>query len=283
MTLNDLVLHPQSRKLADLLAGSLPHGLIVEGPTGIGVRVAAQATAEQAGATTFFIEPKKKLKGEFTVDPLEGSVIIEDIRRLYELTRTKQSEKHVYIIDTGEKSMTLGAQNAFLKLLEEPRPNLHFIIVTHRFDQLLPTIVSRTQRLTLQPITPEQTVALINKLGVADDTKRTRLAFVGRGLPALIKRLADDEKQYEARVAIMVDAKAMLGADTYQKMTIIHRYRDNRAGTLTLLDDMNYQLRTVVRSNTDKKLIGGIERNLEIRERVASGGNIRLHLTSGVL
>ena len=283
MTLDDLVLHSQSRKLADLLVGSLPHGLIIDGPTGIGVRTVAQAMAESAHAATFVIEPKKKVKGEFVVDALEGSVIIEDIRRLYELTRTKQPEKQIYVIDTGEKSMTLGAQNAFLKLLEEPRPNLHFIIVTHRFDQLLPTIVSRTQRLSLQPVTVEQTMGLIGEVGVVDDTKRTRLAFVGRGLPALIKRLADDEKQYESRVAIMIDAKAMLGGDAYQKLSIIHKYRDNRAGALTLLDDMNYQLRTVVRSNPDKKLVGGIERNLEIRDRVASGGNIRLHLTSGVL
>jgi DNA polymerase-3 subunit delta' len=266
-----------------MLASRLPHGLIIEGPTGIGVKTVAQAIASEIGAMSFVIEPKKKVKNEFVVDANDGSVIIEDIRRLYEQTRTKQSEKHVYIIDTGEKSMTLGAQNAFLKLLEEPRPNLHFIIVTHRFDQLLPTIVSRSQRLALQPVTNEQTTTMIGKIGIDDDMKRARLTFVGRGLPALIQRLADDDAQYESRVAIMSDAKTMLGSDTYEKMTIIHRYRDNRANTLTLLDDMNHQLKTVLRSNPDKQLVAGIDRNLEVRERIAAGGNIRLHLATAVI
>jgi DNA polymerase-3 subunit delta' len=179
--------------------------------------------------------------------------------------------------------MTHGAQNAFLKLLEEPRDDLHFIIATHRFDQLLPTIASRSQRLALQSVTDEQTAALIGQLGVTDDTKRARMAFVGRGLPALIHRLVEDDKLYENRVAIMRDAKALLGNDAYEKMTVIHRYRDSRANALTLLDDMNHQLRTVLRSNPDKRLVGGIERNLEVRARISAGGNIRLHLTTAVL
>jgi len=283
MTLENLVLHPQSRKLAELLADNLPHGLIIEGPSGVGVRTAAYAMAERIGATTFLIEPKKKIKGEMVVDPAEGSVIIEDIRRLYEQTRTKQSQKHVYIIDTGEKSMTHGAQNAFLKLLEEPRVGLHFIIVTHQFDQLLPTISSRSQRLSLQPITAKQTMDLIDSLGVSDETKRTRLAFVGRGLPALIHRLVQDESQYEARIAVMRDAKTMLGNDMHEKMVVIHRYRENRGNTLTLIDDMNHQLRTLLRSNPDKRFVSSIEQNLATRARIASGGNIRLHLATAVI
>lgn len=281
--LGELVLHPQSKKLADLIANNLPHGLIVDGPTGVGVLTTARAIAEQAGASIFVIEPKKKLKGEFVVDAAEGSVIIEDIRRLYEQTRTTQSGKHVYIIDTGEKSMTHGAQNAFLKLLEEPHSDLHFIIATHRFDQLLPTIVSRSQRLSLQSVTPGQTMGLINDLSVSDDTKRARLAFVGRGLPALIRRLVQDDSLYETRVEIMRDAKAMLGENVYEKMTIIHRYRENRANTLTLLDDMNYQLKTVLKSTPDKRFVASIDRHLAIRAQVVAGGNIRLHLTTGVL
>lgn len=283
MTLENLVLHPQSRKLAELLADNLPHGLIIEGPSGVGVRTAAYAMAERIGATTFLIEPKRKIKGEMAVDPAEGSVIIEDIRRLYEQTRTRQLQKHVYIIDTGEKSMTHGAQNAFLKLLEEPRVGLHFIIVTHQFDQLLPTIASRSQRLSLQHITAKQTMDLIDSLGVSDETKRTRLAFVGRGLPALIHRLVQDESQYEARIAVMRDAKTMLGNDMHEKMAVIHRYRENRGNTLTLIDDMNHQLRTLLRSNPDKRFVSSIEQNLAIRARIASGGNIRLHLATAVI
>lgn len=283
MSLDSLILHPRTRQIAQKIATNLPHGLIIDGPVGIGVRQTAEAIAREIGATVFVIEPKKKIKGELAVDLFEGSVIIDDIRDLYHQTRTGQHDKHVYILDTGGKSMTRGAQNAFLKLLEEPRSNLHFIIATHQFDQLLPTIVSRCQRLPLHPITDEQTMELITSLGITDATKGTRLAFVGRGLPALIKRLADDETLYEARIAIMRDAKTLLGSDTYDKLITIHRYRESRADALTLIDDVNHQLRTILRSQPNKQLVATIERFLEIRAAISAGGNIRLQLTSGVL
>lgn len=283
MSLDSLVLHPKTRDIAQKIATNLPHGLIIDGPVGIGVRATAEAIAHTTGATVFVIEPKKKMKNELTVDPIDGNVVIDDIRDLYHHTRAGQHNKHIYILDTGGKSMTRGAQNAFLKLLEEPRSNLHFIIATHQFDQLLPTIVSRCQRLSLHTVTDEQTMEIIDSLGISDTTKRTRLAFVGRGLPALIKRLASDDTLYESRVAIMRDAKTLLGDDMYEKLVTIYRYRESRADTLTLIDDVNHQLRTIIRSQPNKQLVTTIDRFLEIRSAIASGGNIRLHLTSGVL
>ncbi len=286
-SLDSLVLHPRTRRLTRMTMEKLPHGLIIDGPVGSGVLTVARAIAASTGSPEFIIHPKKKIKGEFVVDSNDGSVVIEDIRLLYEQTRTKQPGTHVYIIDTGLKSMTTGAQNAFLKLLEEPRDGLHFIIVTHQFDQLLPTITSRSQRLQLLPITDEQTDALIRDIGVRDETKRTRLAFVGRGLPALIHRLASDEGLYEARVAIMRDAKTMISGEMYDKLKIAHRYRDNRSDTLTLLDDINYQLTTVLHGQSDqatsRRIVKDIEKHLETRSRIAAGGNIRLQLTAGIV
>lgn len=283
MKLSDLTLHPRTMSLAGKLSGKLPHALIIDGPVGSGVLTVAKALAGSVDSPIMIINPKKKLKGEVVVDPDEGSVIIEDIRSLYEQTRTKQPGSCVYIIDTGAKTMTPGAQNAFLKLLEEPRSGVYFIIATHRYDQLLPTIISRSQRLSLLPITDEQTSQLVQDLGIADETKRTRLTFVGSGLPALVHRLAADERAYEDRVAIMRDAKILISGKPFEKLVTLNAYRDHRSDAVTLLDDMNHQLRIVLRSHPDKRLVREIERHLETRNRIAAGGNIRLQIMADVL
>ena len=278
-----LVLHPRSRVLCEKLAGHLPHGLIIDGPNGIGALTVARAIAKEIGSPELIIYPKKKVRGESVIDHDEGSVLIEDIRLLYEQARSRQPNTHVYIIDTGRKTMTHGAQNAFLKLLEEPRAKLHFIIVTHQYDQLLPTITSRCQRLSLLPITDKQTNALVDSFRIHDEQKRLRLTFVGKGLPALLTRLASEQELYDARAAIMMDAKAMLGSNYSEKIAIIHKYRDNRANALILIDDINHQLQTIVKSQPEQRIVSDIERNLETRRRIAAGGNIRLQLTCGVL
>jgi len=281
--LNDLVLHERTRMLAEKLISNLPHALIIDGPVGTGVLALAKALSHSTGSPEMILQPKKSQNGQMVVDEKEGSIIIEDIRQLYEQTRTRQPQTHVYILDTGERSMTIAAQNAFLKLLEEPRPNLHFIITTHQFDQLLPTIRSRSQRLALLPVSSEQTMDIISGLNISDATTRTRLAFVGRGRPALIKRLAADKTAYDARVQIMSDAKTMIGGTKYEKLVIAHKYRDNRANAVTLLDDINHQLRTLIQTRPDQALVRDIATHLETRQKILSGGNIRLQLAADMV
>lgn len=281
--MTELVLHERTKDVVAKLHGNLPHALVIDGPSGVGVRTVAEYLAKSMDSPLFVVEPKKSVNGQFVVDYNEGNVIIDDIRQLYEQTRARQPGNTVYILDTGERTITMAAQNAFLKLLEEPREGLHFIIATHHYDQLLPTISSRSQRVTLLPVTDSQTKQLINDLDVHDTTKQARLAFVGRGLPALINRLTTNDKVYESRVSIMGDAKTMISGTPIEKATTAHKYKDDRGAALTLLDDMNHQLKVIVTSKPDQSLIVLIAKHLEAREKILSGGNIRLQLLNAVL
>lgn len=281
--MTELVLHERTAALVQKLKDNLPHALVIDGPSGIGVRKVAEYLSTAVQSPLLIVEPKKPVNGQPTVDLAEGNILIDDIRLLYEQTRAKQPGHLVYILDTGERTITPAAQNAFLKLLEEPRPGLHFIIATHHYDQLLPTIASRSQRLALLPVSDEQTKQLIDKLGIDDATKRARLAFVGSGLPALVVKLAADNKAYESRVAIMIDAKSMISGSAYEKAAVAHKYKDNRGTALTLLDDMNHQLKVIIKNSPEQQLVASIARNLETRDKIAMGGNIRLQLLHSVL
>lgn len=281
--MDKLILHPRTETNVQRSKGKLPHALIVEGPSGVGVRALAETLAASMESPKFIIEPKKIINGQPAVDHKEGNIIIDDIRLLYEQTRSKQPGNHVYIFDTGERTMTVPAQNAFLKLLEEPRKGLYFIIATHHVDQLLPTITSRSQQLSVLPVTAEQTKQMIAAFPLSDPIKKARLAFVGQGLPALLRRLVDDVKLYEARVAIMSDAKVLIGGNNYEKSTVIHKYRENRADAVTLLDDINHQLSVVIKNTPDPAIASLIAKNLSARQNILTGGNIRLQLLSSVI
>lgn len=281
--MKELVLHERTDRLVNRLEGNLPHALVVEGASGSGVRTVSEHLAKSMGSPIFMVEAKKSQNGSFVTDLNEGNIIIDDIRLLYEQTRSKQPGNHVYILDTGERTMTNAAQNAFLKLLEEPRDGLFFIIATHHYDKLLPTITSRSQRLSLLPVSEAQTRELISSLAVLDPVQQARLAFVGQGLPALVKRLLDDASIYEARVAIMSDAKTMIGGQAYEKAVVAHKYKDRRADTLTLIDDMNHQISVILKKNPDQSLIALIDRLLIARDSISNGGNVRLQLLNSVV
>lgn len=78
-----------------------------------------------------------------------GMIKIEQIRALQSLvfTSPQLSSKRVIQVNPADK-MNLASANAFLKLLEEPAANVHFILLAEHLSHLLPTILSRCQKWT---------------------------------------------------------------------------------------------------------------------------------------
>jgi DNA polymerase-3 subunit delta' len=60
--------------------------------------------------------------------------------------------------------------NAMLKTLEEPPPDTHFILITSKFNEILPTIISRSVQIPFQEITSKNIYNyLINELKTPTD------------------------------------------------------------------------------------------------------------------
>lgn len=79
----------------------------------------------------------------FIITPDEsGQIKIDQVREIIEKTNAKQTaDFFVYIMNA--EAMNEKAENAFLKLLEEPADNYHFAMFTSAPSALLPTILSR--------------------------------------------------------------------------------------------------------------------------------------------
>ena len=78
-------------------------------------------------------------------------ISIEDIRELnrkFSLSSTDNSYK-VCVVDTTE-DLNISAANSLLKILEEPPKNTLFILVSNNQQSILPTILSRCQKVGFQ-------------------------------------------------------------------------------------------------------------------------------------
>jgi DNA polymerase-3 subunit delta' len=71
------------------------------------------------------------------------------------------------------------AANALLKTLEEPRKNLHFILLSERPDRLLPTIRSRCQRLRFAPLPDRVLLSILERAGVPDAERSAAVELAG--------------------------------------------------------------------------------------------------------
>lgn len=94
----------------------------------------------------------------YSIDPFdifiletESSIGIEDVRKLQQklfLKPYKSTDKASIIHDAH--MLTIEAQNALLKILEEPPDHTYIILSAENQDRLLPTIISRCQLIALE-------------------------------------------------------------------------------------------------------------------------------------
>ena len=75
---------------------------------------------------------------------------IRDLNRKFSLSSTDNAYK-ICIVDTTE-DLNLSASNSLLKILEEPPKNTLFILVSNNHQAILPTILSRCQKISFQAL-----------------------------------------------------------------------------------------------------------------------------------
>ncbi len=273
-----IIVNKSSQHILNQLVQDWPHALLLSGPEGIGLKTIALEYARQVAETIQVVLPEKNE----AVDLEKGTISIELIRRLYSSTRTVEPKGRVVIIDYAER-MGLPAQNAFLKLLEEPNETTHFILLSHAPDTLLPTIHSRSQHVALRKVSIDQSESLLDELNVRDITKRTQLIFIANGLPAQLTKLASDETLFEARATIVRDARTYVSGSPYQRLLLAKDYKDRRAEALTLLTDSMEMLKTSLTSSDSPALLRRLNHLETLHQRITEQGNVRLQLSAGVM
>lgn len=201
----------------------LPHALLVTGPAGSGVAEFASAFAgwllcgkpESQGACgrcqscRLFAAGShpdfRRLKPAEAEEHAQGgggghSIGVDEVRALADfLALTSQLGKRRVVLIAPAEAMNVPAANALLKMLEEPGPETVFLLASHIPRALLPTVVSRCQRVSLPMPTTEQAVAWLQAQDVA--TPELCLAMTG-GAPLAAREWAI-EGQIAARAAFL--------------------------------------------------------------------------------
>ena len=198
-----------ARALAsDVAAGRLHHAWILAGPRGIGKATLAFRFVRYllAGQSGFLPEEAEAAPLHLTADDpvfrrvasgghadlrtvepagARGEIRVAAVRDAIRFLRLTPGESvwRALIVD-GADSMNPNAQNAALKVLEEPPPNVVILLVTHRPSLLLPTVRSRCRILRLAPLDrPAFDEALADIEPELDAEARERLYAVSGGSP----------------------------------------------------------------------------------------------------
>lgn len=191
----------QTALIQALLRDSLPSQLLFVGPEGVGKKLMAWGMAEVLLCTTP-VSPGEacgrcpscvKIQSGFhesvlLIEPEKNLIKLEKAKEIQDFLSLSHDDPARIVIVDDAHALNPQAANALLKLIEEPPAKAYFFFITHRWAQVLPTIRSRTTKISFNPLS-EQDLARW-----ADPQKEAQILRLARGS---VKELLN-QKQEEA-------------------------------------------------------------------------------------
>ena len=223
----------RERLLARLQAGRIRGSLLFAGPEGIGKRRVALELAQReicfrrtaCGAC----EGCRLFEGDdlpyelpnllrITPEGKAGVIRIDQIREGLDSANQPRFSRgviewaslapppncHRWILVEEAHRLHENSANLLLKTLEEPPPDTHFILVTHRPEALLQTIRSRCERIPFAPLAGPEAWEVALRHGWTD-TDRARWSALGEGSLRFLEEdvFSRAEAQVEAWLALL--------------------------------------------------------------------------------
>ena len=171
---------------------------MLSGPRGIGKATLAYKIAKMVYGNVgdfFIIDMAHNIDKDGKPKPDAKNISVYTVRAMIEKMQmsSMSGEWRVILIDSVDE-LTTSAENAMLKLLEEPPAKTLFLLIVHQLANVLPTVRSRARVEKMHPLTVGELRELCNKFmpgtEITDETLRLTNGSFGR--IANIKRTGGD-------------------------------------------------------------------------------------------
>jgi DNA polymerase-3 subunit gamma/tau len=245
-----------------------PHSFLFHGPTGTGKTTLARICAKSLGC-----EGDGKI--EINASDFRGIDTVREIIQLSGLPSLMGSRRRAWIIDEAHK-LTNEAQNAFLKILEEPPDHVFFFICTTEPDRLLPTVRSRCATFALPRLTPQEMMLLLRRVVRAEGQSLSKSLYEqiiaeSQGLPRtalqILERILDlpESERSDVSASFLLEestslelCQALIKRSSWKHVSSILRKMEGKDTENIRRHIMNY-CSTVLLNSEDDRVAGIME------------------------
>lgn len=286
MNIPNIVLHATAQQQLSAFVAQPSHAVLLSGPGGIGKTHIAAALA----AALLQLEPGNIATYAYyrELAPVQGSITVENIRTLTAFFRLKvpgkQAIRRVAVLQDAE-TMGIEAQNALLKLLEEPPVDSVLILTSSTPQKLLTTIRSRVQNLQLAAPTTTQLVGHFVAQGHTETDVRAALLRAGTSVSDATASLAGEATSQD----MVTTVKQALSSTAYDRLLLIESELKTKEAATSFVDTL-VVVATASLEATAQRGSAGIARWHTIlqaahtaQDTLAQNGNSRLALTELML
>jgi DNA polymerase-3 subunit delta' len=232
-----------------VLSGAVSHACIFAGESGIGKKTLARAyaaalqcEAPRDGYACGVCRSCRLLREGRHPDVFyvsgtnKKSIGAEDVREQmkHPLASKPFGFKYKIIIVDGADTMTPQAQNAMLKIIEEPPAYGLFIFLAERLSGVLPTVLSRCVVYKLKPLTDDGVKRALTARGLPADGAAYARGNLGRAI-----EMASSEGFGKMAALAAEVSQTIRGMSILSAMAFYRRFDEHRE-SISLLLDMLY-------------------------------------------
>ena len=254
-------------------SGRFPHALIIEGEEGIGKKTLAKDIAcalvcrgndkpcgecAQCKKAIGAIHPDIS---EYIPAGTANSFHVDTVRNIINdaYIQPNEADYKIYILANAH-CMNQNAQNALLKILEEPPKYVVFILTTNSKSALLSTVLSRSVCVSLEGVDIERAANYITShcenvdYNTAKKTVETFNGNIGKSLDSL-----QDSKTSELVDVCNKICKALATSNEYEMMTLCSVFQKDRQGVVFACDLLKSIFRDALFAGESSEHISGQE------------------------
>ena len=275
-------------------SGRFPHALIIEGEEGIGKKTLAKDIAcalvcrgndkpcgecSQCKKAIGAIHPDIS---EYIPAGTANSFHVDTVRNIINdaYVQPNEADYKIYILANAH-CMNQNAQNALLKILEEPPKYVVFILTTNSKSALLSTVLSRSVCVSLEGVDIERAANYITShcenvdYNTAKKTVETFNGNIGKAIDSL-----QDSKTSELVDVCNKICKALTTSNEYEMMTLCSVFQKDRQGVVFACDLLKSIFRDALFAGESSEHISGQEESAALLKSTAlSNANNALLIT----
>ena len=300
--MNDLNSYIWLQKIFDNINfDNLPHGIIINGPRGIGKRILANAISSQLllnkktltldkelfnsnNHPDYFVLNKEKILLRHITyrkakkrDEWDEELGERNVNEFLSTTPSVAINKVVLILNAH--TMDKEPQNALLKSLEEPSPNSFIIITSDRQKALYQTIYSRCQVITIPSLTNSEIDEWLVSKGISD-FKATDFPSYASPLNIINDIKSNEHNEFKDFINILNN----FFANKLNQTSLIKNLNNLNIDLITKLNYLIEFLKIILKSKITSEQLSGIYKifnnaefnNLKISNLIEEINNLRI-------
>lgn len=199
----------------------------------------------------------------YVVEREESSIGIDKVRKLegQVIMKPMYGGKKVFVIDDAD-TMTVDAQNALLKTLEDPPEYVVIIMCSNNYDMMLDTIKSRLVKYSFKKNSSSELEEYLRRNNFLLDAKKSFLVSYANGNIGKLISMIEDEEQRTLRDVVVGYALNVKEMSRLKMIEVMSFFVDNKEDIEYMLSVMMtvYRDILIIKKTNDNKLLTNVDK-----------------------